>query len=224
MCTLLPTLSYLHDALLCADECAQELRRRPPILRLETPGRPARRNGRRATRRGARVRQAAPRRARGGLGRRIRGGEIRPPLPHGQGQRGDALEPRAIPFRLLSRAAPRGALLSGGGSLPRAPQAQVRHQAASQAPAGPPSQAGTQAPTRPAAPARARAAGPRASHGVPSALPSIASLARRYLQAKQEEPPTQFLFQLSGERPPTTVHMSHWVAKTLRKYGVTAPP
>eukprot|EP00967_Tisochrysis_lutea_P134285 scaffold236951_cov30-Tisochrysis_lutea.AAC.1 len=28
MCTLLPSLSYLHDALLCADECAKELRGR----------------------------------------------------------------------------------------------------------------------------------------------------------------------------------------------------
>ena len=46
-------------------------------------------------------------------------------------------------------------------------------------------------------------------------------LARRFLDSKEDVTP--FLFQLADERPPTTVHMSAWVARTLGAYGIVAP-
>eukprot|EP00967_Tisochrysis_lutea_P114108 scaffold181594_cov44-Tisochrysis_lutea.AAC.1 len=36
--------------------------------------------------------------------------------------------------------------------------------------------------------------------------------------------PTPYLFPLPGHRPPTTVHMSQWVAQALAQAGVQAPP
>ena len=62
---------------------------------------------------------------------------------------------------------------------------------------------------------------PPPSRGVTSAIPRVVALARRFLRSKQEVTP--FLFQLGEEGPPTTVHMSAWVARTLAAYGIVAP-
>ena len=58
---------------------------------------------------------------------------------------------------------------------------------------------------------------------MPSQVPAVVRLAGRFIQAKAEQPPTAFFFQLAGETPPTTSHMSKWVARTLAKYDIVAP-
>lgn len=58
---------------------------------------------------------------------------------------------------------------------------------------------------------------PPQSHGVPSAVPDVVDLARRFLESKRAlGDPQPFLFQLPGEPPPTTATMSAWVARGLQ--------
>jgi len=65
---------------------------------------------------------------------------------------------------------------------------------------------------------------PPPSNNVPSAIPQIVRLAHMYMSAKTAlGEPTQYLFQLPHERPPTTAAMSTWVAQALRHCGISAP-
>ncbi len=66
--------------------------------------------------------------------------------------------------------------------------------------------------------------------GERSALPRVAQLARAYLEARREahaaaqRPLSEYLFQLPGERRPTTTSMAAWLERLLERLQVRAPP
>ena len=56
-----------------------------------------------------------------------------------------------------------------------------------------------------------------------SDIPLVVALAQRFIRAKAAlGPPTEFFFQLSGERPLSTPTMSQWVSVALAKAGISA--
>jgi hypothetical protein len=63
--------------------------------------------------------------------------------------------------------------------------------------------------------------------GHASALPRIATLARRFIKARTSAlgsaPAPEFLLQLPGEPRPLTRHMSAWLQSALQRCGISAP-